>query len=1345
MSSNSSVTLSATLGNEVSAASALGLSAAQLTFDDEFNSFTASPDTTGWRTQLPYYGSAARTLPTGETDFYSDSSVGVDPFTDTNGVLTITSARTTPSSANNYQSWTSGLIQSQNLATQTYGYFETGINVTSAAGFWPSFWLTSVDANYLGEIDAAEILTGNGKQVYNTTHVMTSAGSKVATLTQVNLPTNLAQGFHSIGVDWEPDYVTWYIDGVASSRQLTAAYGLDQPMFMVLGQAVGGWAGTPAAGTASAAMNIDYVRSYATANTVSVAGSGVIKTASVTGLVQTADGAALADATVTVLDAANQVVATGTTNATGAFSVGGLAAGTYSLLYGAPSGYRLGAGTAADALTGRTASFTLGNGQTATASTETMAQGTAGSIVGSVVYKTNTWSTPPALSGVTVSLESNGVVVATTITDAAGRYQFSNVSDGTYQVLYTPQHYKQLASGGPADATSRLTAPVTVSGGSAVTLATETVIPATGSLTGTILFDLDGTGPGAATGLAGVVLTMTDYYGNLLGTATTGSNGAYTLTGIAPGYDYLNVTLPSGDIIMTGAVQTKVLIGSERATIQDAIVLKTNAPTGIISGTALISGIGDTGVTVAALTASGAVAGSAVTGTDGKFTIAGLAPGSYKLRYTAPTNQLLQSGPNGTSVAVTAGDTTAVANEVLTGLPGTISGTVLYAGAGKAGVVVTLLNAAGTATVATASTNAAGVFTFSNVTPASYRLSYAAPANTVLQSGPSGSTIAVSSGQTLAVAAEYLAPSPATITGTVTFAGAAQRDVLVTLLDSTGTTPVATATSQWNGSFSFTGIVPGTYTISYAAPVNEAIQAGPNGATVSVSAGQTLALAALALGAAPGSISGIALGAGGVPQAGVTVTLLDATGATAIATATSDASGAYSLTGIAPGAYRLSYAAPSGALLQSGPNGSLVTLSAGQALALQPEMLVSSAGTVNGTLLFAGTPVAGRTVALLNGSGATIVTSTTDTAGAYAFAGLADGTYGLKFTTLAGEALKVGDAANTATGIVSGITLSGGMGGALGAEHLLLAPVALSATANATLSRGAGNYAVTGTGSLNRAVVSLGDGTQSVTLTGWADKITLGQGNGTVTLTGNTMTVSTGDGVQAINAAGGYATIAIGNTSAGGLSTIKIGSAQNIVTAGSGNVSIDGAAASGSATLTLGNGNDIVTLGGSNNVLTVGTGASTLTVGSSTTYGNTVRAGGSGSAAGSTTVNILGKASTVDVGAGTTFINVTGGAGDKFMLNGAGQGLTTIKGYTANSGFTLDLTRTLAGTGIGTDLSQIATYVTATSVNNGADTLLSVDPTGAHGSGYGFLLLSGVKATGTMMADMLAKNDFALH
>jgi len=64
----------------------------KLTFQDEFNFFSASPDGSSglWQTSLDY---GNRTLGSnGELQYYSDSSVGVNPFSIDCGVLTFTAA-----------------------------------------------------------------------------------------------------------------------------------------------------------------------------------------------------------------------------------------------------------------------------------------------------------------------------------------------------------------------------------------------------------------------------------------------------------------------------------------------------------------------------------------------------------------------------------------------------------------------------------------------------------------------------------------------------------------------------------------------------------------------------------------------------------------------------------------------------------------------------------------------------------------------------------------------------------------------------------------------------------------------------------------------------------------------------------------------------------------------------------------------------------------------------------------------------------------------------------------------------------------------------------------------------
>jgi hypothetical protein len=67
----------------------LNLTGFKLTYDDEFNSFTLSPNGSKvYQTTTFYFG--GRPPSNGEQEFYSDSSVGVNPFSLQNGALDIT-------------------------------------------------------------------------------------------------------------------------------------------------------------------------------------------------------------------------------------------------------------------------------------------------------------------------------------------------------------------------------------------------------------------------------------------------------------------------------------------------------------------------------------------------------------------------------------------------------------------------------------------------------------------------------------------------------------------------------------------------------------------------------------------------------------------------------------------------------------------------------------------------------------------------------------------------------------------------------------------------------------------------------------------------------------------------------------------------------------------------------------------------------------------------------------------------------------------------------------------------------------------------------------------------------
>ena len=75
---------------------------------------------------------------------------------------------------------------------------------------------------------------------------------------------DFSSGFHTFGVDWQPDRITWYVDGVARATCTNRSLICDEASYPILNLGVGGnWPGNPDASTPfPATMDVDYVRVY---------------------------------------------------------------------------------------------------------------------------------------------------------------------------------------------------------------------------------------------------------------------------------------------------------------------------------------------------------------------------------------------------------------------------------------------------------------------------------------------------------------------------------------------------------------------------------------------------------------------------------------------------------------------------------------------------------------------------------------------------------------------------------------------------------------------------------------------------------------------------------------------------------------------------------------------------------------------------------------------------------------------------------------------------------------------------------------------------------------------------
>jgi len=252
------------IGNFVSTDFYLPLNTAGLTlsFDDEFNSFSASANGVGttWMTAMSH---GERTLASNhEAEYYSDSSVGVNPFAINDGVLDITAAPTNPASNPLGLPYTSGVITTYKSFSQLYGYFEMRAEMPAGAGFWPAFWLLPENNSWPPELDVTEQIGAKPGIDYVTAH--TNVGGFNSTIGSAIDVGDTYQGFHTYGVNWTPTTITWYFDGQEIATCATPA-DMHTPMYMIANLAVGGagsWPG-PATPGSTATMQIDYVRAYA--------------------------------------------------------------------------------------------------------------------------------------------------------------------------------------------------------------------------------------------------------------------------------------------------------------------------------------------------------------------------------------------------------------------------------------------------------------------------------------------------------------------------------------------------------------------------------------------------------------------------------------------------------------------------------------------------------------------------------------------------------------------------------------------------------------------------------------------------------------------------------------------------------------------------------------------------------------------------------------------------------------------------------------------------------------------------------------------------------------------------
>ncbi|MBV9627864.1 MAG: Hint domain-containing protein [Xanthobacteraceae bacterium] len=184
---------------------------------------------------------------------FVDPASGIDPFSVQNGALEITAVRA-GSDIVGPGKWASGLISTQYSFAQQYGYFEMRAMLPADTGVWPAFWTLPTNGAWPPELDIFEAY--GDSSLWQTVHTGIYGGDSYQQ-TWSYQPT-MTTGYHTYGVMWDAQHITFYFDGNVTGQQATPP-DMHTPMYLLADLAMQDLAGVT---DDPKHLYIDYIRAY---------------------------------------------------------------------------------------------------------------------------------------------------------------------------------------------------------------------------------------------------------------------------------------------------------------------------------------------------------------------------------------------------------------------------------------------------------------------------------------------------------------------------------------------------------------------------------------------------------------------------------------------------------------------------------------------------------------------------------------------------------------------------------------------------------------------------------------------------------------------------------------------------------------------------------------------------------------------------------------------------------------------------------------------------------------------------------------------------------------------------
>lgn len=180
-----------------------------------------------------------------EQQYYTGSSDNL--YIDEHG-LNLCARRETIEDNGRSFAYTSARLDTKDHFSFCYGKLIVRAKLPVGEGLWPAIWLMPQDQTYgpwpaSGEIDIMEARGRLPKQVSGTLHYGRAWDDKSTDEFSYQFEAGTINEFHDYALEWEAGSIRWLVDGHCYAERILepGVMPFDQPFYLVLNLAIGGW------------------------------------------------------------------------------------------------------------------------------------------------------------------------------------------------------------------------------------------------------------------------------------------------------------------------------------------------------------------------------------------------------------------------------------------------------------------------------------------------------------------------------------------------------------------------------------------------------------------------------------------------------------------------------------------------------------------------------------------------------------------------------------------------------------------------------------------------------------------------------------------------------------------------------------------------------------------------------------------------------------------------------------------------------------------------------------------------------------------------------------------------